>query len=79
MAFNNLTKEVKPVNNVQIYNCSEFTGKFSSITGIASRFIYITRIDQLTGSSLEPNVRIVCGVECKNKCVNLPKPINYIT
>lgn len=76
---NNLTKDSLPViespSVQQVFTCSEFKGQLSSITGIISRFLYINKINQLTCESEVPTVRIICGIECINKCINLYK--NY--
>jgi hypothetical protein len=72
----NLTDDVNPVikssrSDVQVFNCAEFKGKYSSITGIYSKFMYIGKINELSGEVESPTVRIICGPECIDKCINL--------
>lgn len=63
---------IENIKDQQVFNCSEYTGKYSSITGIISKFMYIGKIDQLTGDpEFPPTVRIVCGPECIDKCINI--------
>jgi len=77
MQFKNLTNDIIPVKNntliqnQQIIACSDFKGKVDSITGIISKFMYIDKINTLTGKSETPTIRIICGVECKDKCINI--------
>lgn len=77
--FNNITNDAKnfPVKNddkIQTILCSEFKGKFSSITGIIARGLYIGKINQLTGTPENPEIKIVCGPECKETCKNIIRP-----
>ena len=69
---NEPVKEVQK-SNVKVYFCKDFTGEFSSKTGIYSKFAYIGKIDELTGMPENPTIRIVCGEECIDKCINQPK------
>lgn len=66
---------VKESNLVQTFNCKDFKGKLSSITGIQSKFLYIAKLrnhfDEVISES--PTVKIICGIECKDKCINLGK------
>lgn len=78
MSFNNLTTDTNPVKSRQtlenVFNCSDFTGELSSVTGINSKFMYIDRLkSKINGDveSLPPTVHIVCGPECKESCINL--------
>lgn len=72
-----LTNDVSPVietsKSQQVFSCAEFTGKYSSITGIQSKFLYIGKINEITGEPENPIVRIVCGSECIDKCINFNK------
>jgi len=70
----NLTSDAKPVvgdKHVRVVSCKDFKGEISSITGIASKFLYIPKINQLTCETESPSIRIICGEECKTKCINL--------
>lgn len=75
----NITDDVHPVKETQhvslrTYNCKDFTGEISSKTGIYSKFLYISRTSgniRSLGEVLNPTIRIVCGPECIDKCMNL--------
>lgn len=76
MAFKlkeNLITDAKIIETEKqkVFSCKTYKGNLSSVTGIISKFLYITRIDQFTGEALTPTVRIICGEECKTKCINL--------
>lgn len=63
-------------DEVKVYSCKEFEGEFSSTTGIYSKFAYIGRISQhitSLGEPMNPTIRIVCGPECIDKCINQPR------
>lgn len=74
----NLTNDVKPVivdnkSKTKYISCAEFKGEISSITGIASKFLYVPKISQKLsnyGEPESPEIIIVCTPECKDYCVN---------
>lgn len=69
--FSDLTSNNLPVNdNVKLYSCYSYTGRFSSETGIKAKGIYIAKINPETGESSLPEVIIICGKECIDKCKN---------
>lgn len=75
----NLTNDVKPVivdtkSKTRYISCAEFKGEISSITGIASKFLYVPKISQKLsnlGDTEPPEITIVCSPECKEYCINL--------
>lgn len=77
--INTVTDDVTPVketSNVSTYMCKDFKGELSSKTGIYSKFMYIGKINQLSGKPENPTIRIICGAECINECINLKKRNN---
>lgn len=73
---NNLTSDAKkapviPVKEGMRYvQCKDFTDEASSITGIISKFLFCSRINQLTGQDEWPTLTVICGEGCKEKCLN---------
>jgi hypothetical protein len=65
--------EARYEGEVLVVSCKDFSGEISSTTGIQGRFIYIPKlVNRLSGVDyLSPTVRIICGEECKTKCINL--------
>lgn len=59
----------KPViNSISVYNCKDFSNKISSITGITSKFLYIPKINELTGQVSNPSIKLYCTENCIDKC-----------
>lgn len=74
---NNLTSDIIPVKETsqdqKVYTCAEYKGEYSSVTGIIAKFLFIAKINQFTCEHERPTVRIVCGPECVEKCINFNK------
>lgn len=76
MKFNNLIEDnsnLKSENNIKVFSCKNFKGELSSITGIQSKFLFIAKINELSGESSWPSVKIVCEPECIDSCKYLHK------
>lgn len=71
----NLINDSKPVieSSCTTISCKDFKGEISSITGIIHRSIYISKLRESFGEVLveNPTIRVVCGSECKERCINL--------
>lgn len=80
MGFKILTNDVKSENvpvikasTSKVFSCQNFKGELSSVTGINSRFLYIPKIELISGEVKTPDITILCGLECKENCINLFK------
>lgn len=62
---------ISNIEGQEFYRCSDYKGKISSLTGIIARGIYIRKINEDTDESEIPSIRIICGIECKDKCINI--------
>jgi hypothetical protein len=63
-----LQLQLQKKDNKKTYFCKDFKGKLSSITGIQSKFLYISKINEFSGESSSPDIILRCTENCKEKC-----------
>lgn len=67
---NNDKKPLQVTKNTsqKVYFCKDFKGELSSFNGIDSKFLYIPKINELSGETSFPDIKLKCNDNCKDKC-----------